>query len=279
MKTQIKNNSMSIIKYFCASLIMVSMFVACETPSDDCIDESLINLDGIVTMEYMPVCGCNDVTYPNPSTAQINGVTSWTNGSCDDLVNVCENGESAVVFIYGNTPMIQLEDGLTFNPVVIPDDFILLAGQQLSIEYIILPEYIYPTQIEITCIEQIGETNCTPLTMGTYDDDYLPADEVGINSTTIEGDCLFISITHSGGCEDHIYELVEMPIFCGTPPIPPTMLQLRHDSNNDQCEALITSTISFDLSSLQIEGDNSIDISLTINGDNNYNESLTYLYE
>lgn len=279
MKKQIKNNSISIIRSLCASILMASMFVACETPDDDCIDESLIDPSASVTLEYMPVCGCNDVTYPNPSTAQANGVTSWTNGPCDDVAVVCENGENVVVYSYGDIPMIQASDGEIYNPVVIPDDFVLLPGQLLSIEYITLPEYIYPPQIEITCIEQVGETNCTPLTIGLYDDDFLPNDEIGINSATIEDDCLFISITHSGGCEEHNYELVELPLFCATPPIPPTMLQLRHDANNDFCEALITTTVSFDLSSLQIEGDNSIDISLTINGDNNYNESLTYLYE
>lgn len=272
------NNNTSIIKSICLSILMGSLFVACETTSDDCIDESLINPDAIVTMEYFPVCGCNDITYSNPSIAEANGVTSWVNGSCETST-ACDDGVPATVFMNGDIPMLQMEDGTIYNPVETPGGFVLLPGQIISIEYVALPEYIYPTQIEITCIEQTGETDCTPLTAGTYDDDFLPNDDISINSATIEDDCLFISVTHSGGCEDHEYELVELPLFCGTPPLPPTALQLRHDSNDDFCEALITKVISYDLSSLQIEGENSIDISLTINGDTDYNENMTYLYE
>ena len=41
--------------------------------------------DQWVTLEYNPVCGCNGIEYPNPSSAAVSGVTSWTVGSCNAI--------------------------------------------------------------------------------------------------------------------------------------------------------------------------------------------------
>ena len=40
------------------------------TNISNCIDESLINLDVVCTMQYQPVCDCNGVTYDNPCIAR-----------------------------------------------------------------------------------------------------------------------------------------------------------------------------------------------------------------
>ncbi|HET9506068.1 MAG TPA: Kazal-type serine protease inhibitor domain-containing protein [Hymenobacter sp.] len=50
--------------------------------TSDCIDPTKVNPNGICTMDYNPVCGCNGQTYSNPCVARNAGVRSYTSGPC-----------------------------------------------------------------------------------------------------------------------------------------------------------------------------------------------------
>lgn len=60
--------------------------LGCKTQStnssDGCIDTSKIDPSVICTMEWRPVCGCDQVTYSNVCVAESNGVLQWTEGEC-----------------------------------------------------------------------------------------------------------------------------------------------------------------------------------------------------
>ncbi|SHG30530.1 hypothetical protein [Flagellimonas flava] len=47
----------------------------------DCVESK--KEDCVVTFEINPVCGCNGVTYENPSTAACHGIENFTMGACD----------------------------------------------------------------------------------------------------------------------------------------------------------------------------------------------------
>ena len=72
------------------------------------------------------------------------------------------------------------------------------------------------------------------------DDDYV------LNSATITGDTLTISVSYSGGCRTHVFTLVIAASFVESSPVRLPAV-LRHEANGDTCEAWPTESYAFDL--------------------------------
>jgi hypothetical protein len=69
-------------------VFLILVAAACsagEVPHEDeaCVDPSKKDPNGVCTMEYKPVCGCNGTTYGNACAAKKDGVLRWTEGPCD----------------------------------------------------------------------------------------------------------------------------------------------------------------------------------------------------
>jgi hypothetical protein len=67
--------------FLIASIILLSS--RCGPDSyDDCVLEP--PTDAICTTEYVPVCGCNNVTYANSCSAEAEGIVDYVSGACEN---------------------------------------------------------------------------------------------------------------------------------------------------------------------------------------------------
>ncbi|MCU0358837.1 MAG: Kazal-type serine protease inhibitor family protein [Cyclobacteriaceae bacterium] len=76
------------VKLTIKSIVIVALLL-CLTQSCDnedepnCVDPSKIRQGACPTI-YLPVCGCNGVTYGNSCEAGNAGVLRWTSGACSN---------------------------------------------------------------------------------------------------------------------------------------------------------------------------------------------------
>ena len=70
---------MKIIKKLSFLFLGIALYTSCS--KNECIEKPCN--DG-VPMSYIPVCGCNNVTYPNKETAECFGIIRYRNGECDE---------------------------------------------------------------------------------------------------------------------------------------------------------------------------------------------------
>lgn len=70
-------------KHFAIIVALLLLGASCNEDDDNnnCIAEAKESC--VVTFELNPVCGCDGVTYPNPSTAACNSIEDYTMGACE----------------------------------------------------------------------------------------------------------------------------------------------------------------------------------------------------
>ena len=98
-----------------------------------------------------------------------------------------------------------------------------------------------------------------------------PDDDFTFDAVTLEGNCLSITIQYGGGCEEVNTELIDEGSINYSNTIGRNIRLSLHDTDN--CEALVTTTLKFDLTPLQVEGENQIILNMK-----DWNGGLVYDY-
>ncbi len=151
--------------------------------------------------------------------------------------------------------VIELEGGNRIQPLYFPDGFTFTQGQRVHVQYIELKDVVPSCDRGIPAdIVFVEELNCAPyvdLYFSNYDS--LARDPVFIHEAFVDGDCLQIKLSYSGGCSQHTIDLARMNTWItGSTSIP--TFEIRHNANGDMCEAWFTKELRFDLTPLKLEG-------------------------
>ena len=72
------------------------------------------------------------------------------------------------------------------------------------------------------------------------------ADGFELTAAAIAGDTLAVTVSYSGGCQDHQFTLVASPSFLESDPVQ-LEVALAHNANGDPCEAWLTEEYLFSL--------------------------------
>ena len=72
-------------------------------------------------------------------------------------------------------------------------------------------------------------------------------DGYDLNTASVDGDTLAVTVSYGGGCETHAFTLVISASFVESSPVQLPAV-LAHEANDDPCEAWLTQSYTFDLS-------------------------------
>ena len=110
-----------------------------------------------------------------------------------------------------------------------------------------------------TCVCQDGEVICSgaeipcasgvPVAECPRGEIEHTIDPIEVLASRFEGDILVLKVRYGGGCGRHDYGLCYGPEFLESYPVQ-TRLRLLHDAHEDLCNALLETTLRFDLSNL-----------------------------
>jgi hypothetical protein len=98
-------------------------------------------------------------------------------------------------------------------------------------------------------------------------------DPFEILSSEIKGDMLVLEVQYGGGCQEHDFTMTTNMMWMKSMP-PQLNLYLEHENHDDNCRALITQKLAFDLSACRYNNGNVV--VLIINGDRDKSKRYQY---
>lgn len=108
--------------------------------------------------------------------------------------------------------------------------------------------------------------------VGRATDNY---DPMTITGSSISGNTLTMEVTYSGGCAEHDFKLVGSEMISKSLP-PIRAVRLVHNANGDNCRAVVTEILKFDITDLAYQQKKGSQIMLNIEG---VAEPLKYTYK
>ncbi|NQU51074.1 MAG: NigD-like N-terminal domain-containing protein [Bacteroidetes bacterium] len=185
--------------------------------------------------------------------------------------------ETGVVVDYagaGNCSfIIELDNGSRIQPLYYPKGFTFTHGQRVLVEYVELPNVIAGcdrgTATEIKYAEELSCAPFVDLYFENYDS--LARDPIFLHEAFVDGDCLYIKLSYSGGCKEHIIDLARMHPWTASSSTVPTF-EIRHNANNDLCEAYFTKELRFNLTALKLEGKSELVLTAKLTNGEVYNK-------
>lgn len=187
--------------------------------------------------------------------------------------------ETGVVVDYAGTDhcsfIIEMDNGEKIQPLHFPEDFDFVQGQRVLVDYVKLPNVIPTCDKGIACdILNVEELNCGSSLTNLYAHNYdsLANDPVHLHEVAVDGDCLYLKLSFSGGCRNHKIELARIHLDQNNNEIP--VLEIRHDAKGDMCEAWLTQEVQFDLTALKEDGITQIQLKALLTSGETYNEII-----
>lgn len=111
---------------------------------------------------------------------------------------------------------------------------------------------------DLICIPNVCGGEAVNISNSLYNNG--PDDPFQLDSVWLDGSCLHIAVSYGGGCGEVTFELAaEKSVGAGNPPF--RKLRLTFD-DRDFCEALISEELLFQISELQVQGQNRLELEL-----------------
>lgn len=192
----------------------------------------------------------------------------------DQDINLTETGTVIDYAGAGNCGVVvELDNGKRVQPLYYPKGFTFAHGQRVLIEYVELKSVINScergTPCEVNYIEELSCAAYVDLHFENYDS--LARDPIHLHEAFVDGDCLYFKVSYSGGCKDHTIDLARMHPWTASSSQIPTF-EIRHNANNDLCEAWFTKEFRFDIKALKQEGIKEFVLTAKLEGGEVYNK-------